>query len=202
MTQKDDGNGLVRVGADIVSVGISQTGSPLFRLVAAEGDTVFIDSTWNNETFAVFGQTTYSFSETWEATLGLRYTSEEKEADLFSEPFSTAPLFGTGNSLMEIAYGYVDDSFKRSSDDVTGLVSLSYFVAQDTMLFASVSTGSKSGGFNGGAGTGDVRAHLVQDARQLLHLGLPGGVGQRGAPSGRVAAIIRFSVPVTVGVSW
>lgn len=159
LTQKDDGNGLVRVGADIVSVGIAQTGSPLFRLVAAEGDTVFIDSTWNNETFAVFGQTTYSFSETWEATLGLRYTSEEKEADLFSEPFSTAPLFGTGNSLMEIAYGYVDDSFKRSSDDVTGLVSLSYFVAQDTMLFASVSTGSKSGGFNGGAGTGVPREY-------------------------------------------
>jgi iron complex outermembrane recepter protein len=159
LTQNDDGNGLVRVGADIVTVGIAHTGSPLFRLAVAEGDTVFIDSTWNNETFAVFGQTTYSFAGAWEATLGLRYTSEEKEADLFSQPFSTAPLFGTGSSLMEIAYGYVDDSFNRSSNDLTGLISLSYFVAEDIMVFATASTGSKSGGFNGGAGTGVPREY-------------------------------------------
>ncbi len=48
----------------------------------------------------------------------------------------------------------------------------------------------------------DLGTHLVQHAAQLFDLGLAGTVDERGSALGAsAAAIIRFSVPPTVGMS-
>ena len=157
-TRGGEGEGTVKIGEDTIPVGAAQTGvGPVFGLLVQPGDTVFFDSQWETTTFAAFGQTTYDLAEKWEATLGLRYTSEEKDADLFTQPFSTAPSFGTGNSFVELGFAPIDQNFSRESNGFIGLASLSWFATDDIMVFTSVSTGTKSGGFNGVAGQGAPR---------------------------------------------
>ena len=143
----------VVIGNDIIPVGGAQTGlGPGFAVLVQPGDTVLFNNKWETESFAVFGQSTYEFNESWAATLGLRYTTEDKDADLLTQPFSTAATAATGGALVQIAFAPVDGSFSRNSDGFTGLANLTFFATEETMLFTSVSTGSKSGGFNGVAG--------------------------------------------------
>ena len=164
LTRDGPSDGSVEIGEDLIPVGGAQTGAgDLFARAVRPGDTVVFDSKWETETFALFGQSTYDISETWAATLGLRYTTEDKDADLFTQPISSAPLFGTGNSLVERAFAPIDDDFNRDSDGFTWLANLTWFMNVDTMLFAAVSTGTKSGGFNGVAGDGAPREFDDED---------------------------------------
>ncbi len=141
---------VVVVGEDMITVGGAQTGlGQLFGLGAQPGDYVSFDNRWETETLALFGQSSYDLSEAWTLTLGLRYTTETKDADLDTQPVSDAVLFGTGETFVEQAYAPIDESFTEDFNGFTWLTSLSYFVAEDTMVFGSVSTGTKSGGFNG-----------------------------------------------------
>lgn len=143
------------IGDDVVSVVGAQTGlGPAVNFGAQPGDYVAFDGEWKAENIAVFGQVTYDITEQLIATLGLRYTDETKEADIDTQPFSTALLFGTGQTLVEQAYSAIDMELEQDFSGVTGLVSLSYYVAPEVMLFASASTGTKSGGFNGVAAEG------------------------------------------------
>lgn len=163
-TRGGSGSEPVKVGDDVIPVGTVASGrGPLFALAVRPDDTVAFDSKWETETFALFGQSTYNITEAWAATLGLRYTTETRDADLFTQPISSAPLFGTGLSLVELAFAPVDDDFNRESDGFTGLANLTWFMNEETMLFTSVSTGSKSGGFNGVAGEGAPREFKDED---------------------------------------
>lgn len=163
-TRGGSGSEPVKVGDDVIPVGSVATGlGPLFAFAVQPGDTVAFDSKWETETFALFGQSTYNITEAWAATLGLRYTTETRDADLFTQPISSAPLFGSGLSLVELAFAPVDDDFNRESDGFTGLANLTWFMNEETMLFTSVSTGSKSGGFNGVAGEGEPREFKDED---------------------------------------
>ena len=154
----------VVIGDDTIAVGGAATGlGPIFGSLVQPGDTVFFNNIWKTETYALFGQSTYKITEDWAATVGLRYTTETKEADLFTEPFSTAPLFGTGRSLVEVGFAPIDQSFDRESDGFTGLANLTWSMNADTMVFTSISTGTKSGGFNGVAGEGAPREFKDED---------------------------------------
>lgn len=140
----------VEIGSDIVPVGGAATGAgSAFGLLVQPGDSVLFDNSWKTETLALFGQSIYNITDDWAATLGLRYTTENKDVDLLTEPFSTAALFAAGGALVQIAFAAVDEDFNRESNNFTGLANLTYFVNEQVMAFASVSTGAKSGGFNG-----------------------------------------------------
>lgn len=104
---------------------------------------------------AVFAQGTYNFSDRFSMTFGGRYTRDEKDAAFVQ----TAPNAVIG-SLFRAAENVPD----LTSDDsqFTWLVNASYFPTEDVMLFASVSTGFKGGGFNaGGAGVALGRAARI-----------------------------------------
>lgn len=164
LTRGGTGQGNVQIGSDMLTVGGTQTGlGPGFAALVQPGDTVFFDSKWETETVALFGQATYDITETLAATLGLRYTDENKDADLHTQPFSTAPTFDAGLSLVQRAFAPVDEDFHRNNDGFTGLANLAWFTTEDIMVFASVSTGSKSGGFNGVAGEGAPREFEDED---------------------------------------
>ena len=163
-TRGGSGESPVEIGDDVITVGGAATGlGPAFGVLVQPGDTVAFDSKWETQTYALFGQSTYNITEEWAATLGLRYTTETKDADLYTQPFSTARTFGTGGSLVELAFAPVDEDFNRDSDGFTGLANLTWFVQEETMAFASVSTGTKSGGFNGVAGEGEPREFKDED---------------------------------------
>lgn len=81
---------------------------------------------------AVFGQATMYLAEGWSATAGVRLSWEEQRVS----------SIGTGlNDIPPVKIGEAD------SDDVSWRFDLQRAVTDDVMLFASVATGYKSGGF-------------------------------------------------------
>ncbi|MCR9080206.1 MAG: TonB-dependent receptor [Henriciella sp.] len=94
------------------------------------------------QSMAFFGQGTYHVNDQLSFTLGGRWTSDEKDADfsnVVNNPFVIALSVRDNENRPGLT---VDDS------KFTYFANASYFPVDDTMLFATVSTGYKSGGFN------------------------------------------------------
>jgi len=90
--------------------------------------------TLDTESWAVFGQVEYDLSQTLTLLAGARFTTEERDFTLESGPSFYTPL------------SVVDDI---SDDAVTGRIGLDWRPSDDTLVYASYSTGYKSGGFSG-----------------------------------------------------
>nr|WP_321362465.1 TonB-dependent receptor [uncultured Hyphomonas sp.] len=125
--------------------------------------------TQKTDTFAVFAQTDYDLTPRLTATLGARFTWEDRNIKLFSYagPVDAVPLSQPSPVyyplLDESAYGRDSISF----EEPTFRAALSYDATDDVMLYGSVSRGFKSGGFNTGASSDPVEASIV-DPEQLL----------------------------------
>jgi len=179
-TGEFDGELSALVGSD-VPVATQIFGSQL-SFIAAPGDYGYQDSVFETETVAVFSRATWHVSDDWHLTGGLRWSDEEKDADLFVDVESTAvtaqdpenipaPILALlaqqgifpPFSLLAASRPEIDQSFNRSTDNVDWLASVSYDLNLDTLLFASASTGTKSGGFNGVAGEPEDREFDDED---------------------------------------
>ena len=142
------------------------------------GDTVGGLNIWESETLAVFGQATYHASDDLRITAGLRWSDEEKDADLFVENTSTATGLSPAN-LVTIRNGFfvpnglltpvqqaayliplnskyvnlltseIDAELSRTTDNTDWMLSAAYDLDDNSMVYVSASTGSKSGNFNG-----------------------------------------------------
>ena len=147
--KRDDPQPFTILGKDIVSVG-SVTFGPTMALIAAPGDYITAVGDYETDAYAAFGQTTYSFTEEWLLTVGLRYTAEDKSVDGFVENYSSAPAAGIPGipTLVDLIATPGGSEQQLEKDGVTWLASLRYFVSADTMVFASAATGTKSPGFN------------------------------------------------------
>tara|TARA_B100000780_G_scaffold40809_1_gene25387 strand:- start:2611 stop:4890 length:2280 start_codon:yes stop_codon:yes gene_type:complete len=96
------------------------------------------------KSLATFGQATWNINKTWSTTVGLRWTDDQKMGDyinVLNNP--AAALFATNES----ALGMEQDDSKT-----TWFTNVNWHVTQDMMLFATASTGYKSGGFNSQSG--------------------------------------------------
>ncbi|MYM34535.1 TonB-dependent receptor [Duganella sp. FT94W] len=99
----------------------------------------------NNKSKAVFGQATYSLREDTRLTMGLRYTKDRKSGyDPLSGEAATPPATTSSKAYSE------DVSFNNTS----WKVGIDHDLMRNVMLYASVSTGYKSGGFNAERDTG------------------------------------------------
>jgi len=109
----------------------------------------------DSDSLAVFAQGTFNFTDTLRLTVGLRYTEENK--DVISTQFlsdQNSGLLNPGDSyflhLIQAnsfnAYAY-DFREERSTDALTPSFNLQWDVGDDSMLYASLSQGFKSGGF-------------------------------------------------------
>lgn len=92
------------------------------------------------DSYAVFGHAEWQFAPAWMLTTGLRYTNEDKK---FSDAF-TYLIFGGVESPL---YPGVSNSY--DVDNVSGKVGLDYTGIENTLIYGSISTGFKSGGFQG-----------------------------------------------------
>jgi iron complex outermembrane receptor protein len=168
--KRDNPQPFAILGEDILSVG-TVTFGPQLALVAAPGDYITVEGRYKTDVYAGFGQTTYSFTDEWLLTLGLRYTSEEKSVDGYTENFSTAPaanIPGLPTFVDLIAEpGAIDDDLEK--DSFTWLANLRYFVTDDTMVFASAATGAKSPGFNN---PGDPQIEFDEEKTTNYELGI------------------------------
>jgi iron complex outermembrane receptor protein len=116
------------------------------------GGFLFPEGTINTDTnthettsAAVFGQTNWTFAEDWKLTLGGRLTYEEKRRE-GSQIARPEPPFPIDAPPIAGADTYSDDD--RSASDFSPTISLSWFVRDGVMIYASASQGFKSGGFN------------------------------------------------------
>jgi len=109
----------------------------------------------DSESWAVFGQGTFNFTENFRLTLGLRYTEEEK--DVISKLFLSDSDLGIGTpnnsyflaatyatAFNTYAYNYDED---RTTDAWIPSMNLQLDISNDSMLYFSASKGFKSGGF-------------------------------------------------------
>jgi iron complex outermembrane receptor protein len=90
-------------------------------------------SSIESDSFGAFGQASYSVTDTLEVTAGLRYSEDEKSADIGRKEF--------GKPALEVFSK--EDSWSK----VTWKLGTNWHATEDSMLYASVSTGFKSGGF-------------------------------------------------------
>lgn len=88
------------------------------------------DAQQNTNSWAGYGQAEISLSDTVKATAGTRYTAEKRKIHYSTD-------FG------------LDVNQRTSASLWTGKLGLSWQVQAETLLFASISNGFKSGGFNG-----------------------------------------------------
>jgi iron complex outermembrane receptor protein len=95
------------------------------------------DGSQEATSYAIFGEGSYSISEATSITAGIRYSDEEKD-------FELSPLgFPTALRAVE------SDSW----DDITYRLGVDHRINVGTLVYASYSTGFKSGGFNEQAGS-------------------------------------------------
>ena len=166
-TDGGDGGPYVFLGDDFITIAGQQDLSSVPNLpagipigfVAQPGDTVSADVELQTRTMAVFGQSTWHISHRSRVTGGLRWTEEDKRADLRVAVNSTAPSTALPGepSLLKAVTTPIDDNFKRDSSNMDWLLKVSFDASDDVMVFASAATGTKSGGFNTVNGAADER---------------------------------------------
>ncbi|MEM1110854.1 MAG: TonB-dependent receptor [Pseudomonadota bacterium] len=112
--------------------------------------------------WAVFGQATWNITDSFRGTLGLRYNEEEKTLDKVTDSRGVLGARGTSLGSPELivytnpasgiligdlrSHSFTD--LKRTEEEVTWSANLQWDVGEDTMLYASVSTGFKGGGYD------------------------------------------------------
>jgi iron complex outermembrane receptor protein len=89
----------------------------------------------DTDSWAIYGQGTYSLTDDWEITAGIRYTEDERDAFLFNESLN---------------HESIDDKLKNDDDwdNVSYLFNVNYFLSEDINIYATYSTGYNAGGFN------------------------------------------------------
>jgi iron complex outermembrane receptor protein len=100
----------------------------------------------STKSWAIFGQASYTLTDRWSLTAGLRYTDEEKS--LYNVATTTPP----GSTPIGLTGPYTVD-LERSWDAWTPHLSVDYKFSDDNMLYASVTNGFKSGALSGTAST-------------------------------------------------
>ncbi|GMG87930.1 TonB-dependent receptor [Biformimicrobium ophioploci] len=123
-------------------------------VLAGNGITVNVEGAVDTESLSAYAHYNWQFADQWNLNLGGRYTRDEKAADVYN-----AVLLGLGSDLSHDKY-YADtpDSIviavrtdytnSDSWGEFSPRVGLDYQVNDDLMMYASYSTGFKSGGFD------------------------------------------------------
>lgn len=105
-----------------------------------------------NETYAIFGEANYMFNEQWSVTGGLRQTWDDRKMEVKNFSLDSATLIygcavkDENNQLLpdNACSRKVDESF----DKLTYRGSVNWNPMEDMLVYASVATGYRSGGFN------------------------------------------------------
>ncbi|MCG3170427.1 MAG: Vitamin B12 transporter BtuB [Pseudomonadales bacterium] len=99
----------------------------------------------DTEAWAAFGQLDWQFAEDWTATVGMRYTEEERSG--WTHRYLTNG-FG-GSFVTDVGAGLLPyTSYSEAFDDTTPMAALSWAVNDDVNVYARVAKGFKSGGFS------------------------------------------------------
>jgi iron complex outermembrane receptor protein len=123
-------------------------------------------SSMQTDSYAVFGNVDYSFSDQLRLSVGLRYTHEEKDVDYVGFITNSNDVlpedFIDGDDVIAIGlFQTIDFHEKKDWDDVSGRISLDYRFTPDVLGYVSYARGFNSGNYNGGAFFDQSEATLV-----------------------------------------
>lgn len=128
-------------GTDTVDTRDRFDASDLLPLLGLAGvDAIGNEYSQETKSAAVFLNSEWQFDPAWRLNAGARYTNEEKE---FNDAFTY--LIAGGSQLQ--VFAPVSNDY--DINDVSGKIGLDYTGIERTLLYASVSRGFKSGGFQG-----------------------------------------------------
>ena len=112
------------------------------------GLTAFTNAAVDTETYAVFGDFTFAFSDQLSLSVGGRYTWDERTANILRQNYlgGGSPFFGGAG----VPFGAASTNFtgSRSFNKFTPRASLSFQPTPDHNIYASFSQGFKGGGFD------------------------------------------------------
>ncbi len=112
------------------------------------GLTAFTEADVDTETWAVFGDFTYDFTDRLSLSLGGRYTHDKRTASILRQNYlgGGSPVFGGAG----VPFGTPGTDFEgeRSFNKFTPRASLSFQPTPDHNFYASYSKGFKGGGFD------------------------------------------------------
>lgn len=123
-------------------------------IVAANYDRPYEETTSNKndiESYAAYGDLTYSVTDKLDLTFGLRYTRDEKTFDIFTQYQNEIliPFAGYDNVPIGVAFSVPTDVRQNATwSKLTPRFVLDYQWTDDLMTYASYSEGFKAGGFN------------------------------------------------------
>ncbi|NIB45066.1 TonB-dependent receptor [Pseudomaricurvus alkylphenolicus] len=124
--------------------------------VAGLGMSIISDTLDERTAYSAFTNVKYMLSDNLNINLGLRYSYEEAEIDTNS--LTTA--FDPGLGFVTIPSAVTADEDWSSIDPKLGI---DYFINEDVMLYGTVSTGFKSGSFNGDGSAYDEELILAYE---------------------------------------
>ncbi|MDG2071947.1 MAG: TonB-dependent receptor [Pseudomonadales bacterium] len=102
------------------------------------------------ESTALFGQTSYQINDSLKLTAGIRFTEDKKSA-----VGGTISTLNFPNLPFPIADGAQDYTPEDEWSKTTGKLGLDWDLNEDSMVYATISTGFKAGGFNFGVAGSD-----------------------------------------------
>lgn len=97
----------------------------------------------STESYAAFGQGTVHLTDALDLVLGVRWTSDDKQADYVSVKNNPADLTRI-NEVTALAFEDAQTTYR---------IGMNWRPSQDVLIFASYSTGYKAGGFESSAST-------------------------------------------------
>jgi iron complex outermembrane recepter protein len=103
-----------------------------------------------NESYAFFGQSTYSLTDSIRLTLGARYSHDKKSQDGY---IASAQAVSTPNQATDV---FQLSKASSSSSKVTWRAGVDFDINPSSIMFATISTGYKAGGFNNGCSAADT----------------------------------------------
>jgi len=122
---------------------------------------VFNNDPVDSRSKAVFGQATYALTPSLRLSAGARYTKDDKSRYGYVSYQRTA-VFNAATDLRELSAGVI------GTDKTTWRLGADYDLAPNALLYGSVSTGYKAGGFNDGCVAGAVREGIGCPAASAL----------------------------------
>jgi iron complex outermembrane receptor protein len=117
-------------------------------IVGALATTIFTQGQVDTESVAAFADVSFDITDQLSASLGARWTRDEKEGTVFRRNFTgiRSPFFGNGAAVPGLIRSNYTNS--RTFEEVTPRASLTFEPSDDLTLYASYSQGFKSGGFD------------------------------------------------------
>ena len=135
------------------------------------GFAAFTNARADTETYAVFGDLSYDFSDMFSVSVGGRYTVDKRDSSILRQNFlgGGSPLFG---SAAGIPFGAASTNFlgKATYKKFTPRASVSFKPTPDHNIYASYSQGFKGGGFDPrgvGANAPDLNGNGTREQNEV-----------------------------------